>query len=99
MPEATTTLWTCTRCGAEETVEGTGQPKTWNRLYFVNPPKGSVNDLAKCLGDLCNPCGGLMVDFVTGKNIEAEMAKALEMAAIEKWAIQSEPLDGTARDA
>lgn len=94
MPETTTTRWTCSRCGAEETVEGTGQPGGWNRIYFVNPPKASISDRALSLGDLCNPCGGLMVDFVQGRNIEAEMAKALEMAAIERWAVQMEQSDG-----
>lgn len=86
MPEAIATRWECSRCGAEQTVEGTGQPKDWCRVYFVVPPRGSVNVLAQKVGDLCDPCGGLLVDFVTGKNVEAEMAKAMELAAVEKWA-------------
>lgn len=75
-------------------MSGTDQPKDWWRAYFVSPPRGSITDLAKNLGDLCDPCSALLIDFVTGKNIEQEMAKALELAAIEKWATQTHSSDG-----
>lgn len=94
MADHTTTVWTCERCGAVEEVEGTGQPSNWVRAYFVNPPKASIANVAKKLGDLCDPCGGLLVDFVNGKNVEQEMARALEMAAIERWA-KALDFDGT----
>lgn len=94
MPETTTTVWTCSRCGTARHLSGTDQPKDWCRAYFVVPPRGSVNDIGQSLGDLCDPCGGLLVDFVNGKNIEQEMAKALELAAIEKWSTPPLSLDG-----
>lgn len=88
MPEATSTVWTCSRCGVTETlVHGGGrwaQPKNWLRAFFVTPPRASAADCLTLIGDLCNPCGGLLVDFVHGRNIEQEMARALELAHLEK---------------
>lgn len=74
MPERTTTVWTCTRCGATEEVEGTGQPKNWVRVGFVNPPKASWTDNLTTLGDLCNDpkCGGLLVAFMHGNEDDEE---------------------------
>lgn len=67
MPSNTTTVWTCSRCGAVEEVEGTGHPKTWIRVGFVNPPKASWESVT-VVGDLCNgpDCGGLIVDWMKG---------------------------------
>ncbi len=67
MTYVTTTLWTCRRCGAEETVQGTGKPRNWVTAKFVglNPPT-TVTDI----GDLCNPCGGHLVSFVHGTDAE-----------------------------
>lgn len=67
MTKRTVTTWTCRRCGAEETVVGTGQPKDWSRVYFAVPPEHSEH---QALGDLCNPCGGYLVSFVYGTEVE-----------------------------
>lgn len=74
MPEYTRTVWTCTRCGCVEEVEGMGQPKNWVRVGFVTPPKASWSDCLTIMGDLCNGprCGGLLVEFVNGKEKVAE---------------------------
>lgn len=79
MPERTTTEWTCSRCGSVDEVEGTGQPKNWVRVGFVNPPKASWADEVTVLGDLCNDpdCGGLIVAFMRGE-YEVERAKNAE---------------------
>lgn len=98
MPELTSTVWTCSRCGTTRHLSGTDQPKDWLRVHYVTPPRGSVSDIGRSIGDLCDPCGGFLVDFMTGKNIEQEMAKALEMAAIEKWATAHE-IDGSRPEA
>lgn len=88
MPEHTTTVWTCSRCGNVEEVQGTGQPKDWCRVGFVNPPRASWTDKATVIGDLCNDpeCGGLIVAFVNGEE-EMARAKAIEyqrlLAAVE----------------
>ena len=81
MPERTTTVWTCSRCGFVEEVEGTGQPKDWVRVGFVHPPKASWTDKLTVLGDLCNnpDCGGLIVAFMGGTE-EAERARQAEFA-------------------
>jgi hypothetical protein len=91
MPETTTTDWVCSRCGNGLTIQhdpkkpGEVQPRDWTRVYYVTPPRGSM-DIAKACGDLCDPCGGLLVDFMSGKDIAEEMARAMEMSRIEKWA-------------
>lgn len=84
MPEHTTTVWTCSRCGAVEEVEGTGQPKNWCRIGFVNPPRASWSDKATILGDLCNDdeCGGLIVAFVHGEEKTAR-ARIVEMKRLQ----------------
>lgn len=79
MPERTTTVWTCSRCGSVEEVRGAEQPKDWVRVAFVNPPKASWNDRTE-VGDLCNDelCGGLLVAFVNGAYEETQ-ARVVEM--------------------
>jgi hypothetical protein len=77
----TTTLWTCRRCGAEETVQGTGRPRNWVTAKFVglNPPT-TVTDI----GDLCNQCGGYLVSFVHGTDVEdIARDKATDLALAE----------------
>ncbi len=78
MPEHTTTVWTCSRCGVVEEVEGTGQPKNWIRVGFVTPPRSG--DQATVLGDLCNDelCGGLVVAFVHGEE-QTEQERIVEL--------------------
>lgn len=75
MPERTETTWTCSRCGAIETLPGTDQPKDWTRVGFVNPPKASWGDKLTILGDLCNGprCGGLLVAFMHGEELSEAM--------------------------
>lgn len=75
MSEHTATTWTCSRCGATEVVEGTGQPRLWGRVQLATPPRHAepLN-----LGDLCNDCGGLLVSFVHGTEVE-DAAKAAEI--------------------
>lgn len=63
MTHVTTTLWTCTRCGFQETVEGIKQPANWVRACFRSPPLCAD---VTAVGDLCNPCGGYLVSFVNG---------------------------------
>lgn len=72
------TEWTCARCGYREVVAGTGQPKNWCRFYFANPPRHAEHN---SLGDLCNECGGLAVDFIHSKDKET-MRQAREMARV-----------------
>jgi hypothetical protein len=85
MPENTTTVWTCSRCGCVEEVEGMGQPKDWCRVGFVYPPRASWADKVQEIGDLCNApgCGGLIIAFMNGKEDEeakrqAEVARLLQ---------------------
>lgn len=75
MSEQTVTTWTCTRCGDVEEEPGNGQPKLWVRVYFATPPRGET----RALDDLCNPCGGLLVSFVHGTEVE-DAAKEREIA-------------------
>lgn len=72
MPEHTTTAWTCTRCGERVVKEGLDQPTTWSRIWYVTPPKGSVGDIGHSLGELCDPCGALLVSFMQGKDVDEE---------------------------
>lgn len=90
MAERTTTVWTCTRCGSQEEVEGLGQPKDWCRVGFVNPPKASWSDRLTVLGDLCNAstCGGLLVAFMHGDD-DKERARLVEFE-LAMIAIQAE---------
>lgn len=84
MSEVTTTTWTCCRCGAVETKPGIEQPETWIRVFFANPPRGAVDKHE--VGDLCNPCGGYLVDFVHNREqeaIERDRTVAQMMAEIE----------------
>lgn len=97
MPETTTTDWVCSRCGNGLTLKDRDQPDDWCKVYFANPPRAGF-DLFKPLGDLCDPCGGLLVDFVNGKDIAEEMAKALEMSRIERWAEENVELATQLRD-
>lgn len=95
MPEHTTTVWKCSRCGCVEEVEGTDQPKDWCRVGFVTPPRASWSDKLQVLGDLCNAdmCGGLIVAFMHGtEDVEKprliHIAEAMERACTPS-AVQS----------
>lgn len=103
MPEHTTTVWTCSRCGCVEEVEGTGQPKDWCRVGFVTPPKASWSDSLQVLGDLCNRdgCGGLIVAFMQGtEDVESErhanIAAAIQRAVSDRAPSGANP-DATSR--
>lgn len=61
-------MWTCDRCGRTATVKKDRQPKNWCRVFFATPPH---NALSEGIGDLCNPCGGRLVDFIQGRDKEA----------------------------
>lgn len=74
MSATTTTTWTCRRCGAVEVIDGTGQPKNWIRVYFTSPPRHAEH---RPLNDLCNACGGYLVSFVHGTEVE-DMARDAE---------------------
>lgn len=96
MPEHTTTVWTCTRCGSVEEVQGTNQPKDWIRVGFVNPPRASWTDKLTVLGDLCNDpdCQGLVVAFVHGDEDDqraknAEMRRMMAKLDAEEAAIET----------
>jgi hypothetical protein len=75
----TTTVWTCSRCGAVKECDGLGQPGDWIRVYFANPPKGAEQ---RPLGYLCDPCGGYLVTFVSGGDVAAEEARNAEYQAM-----------------
>lgn len=95
MPEHTTTIWTCSRCGDVEEVEGIGQPKDWCRVGFVTPPKASWSDKLQTLGDLCNGdmCGGLIVAFIQGTE-DVEKPRLIHIAeAIERATSHPSPSD------
>ena len=81
MTHVTTTLWTCARCGSEETVAGIKQPVGWVRAYFGSPPLSGDH---AAIGDLCNPCGGYLVSFVNGTEVEdMARAEAVDRALVE----------------
>lgn len=72
MSRRTTTEWTCARCGAVVVTEGVTQPANWSRFKFATPPESSES---RDVGDLCNPCGGYAVVFITGGDVETAMAQ------------------------
>jgi len=74
----TTTLWTCARCGVQQTTGGNTQPRSWVRAFFTNPPLGVDK---QAIGDLCNPCGGYLVSFVHGTEVE-DIARDAEVARV-----------------
>lgn len=59
--------WTCSRCGATETVESSSQPKAWLRLHLASPPRRALDSITGSV-DLCHDCDHEFARFVFGSD-------------------------------
>lgn len=69
MSERSETTWACSRCGVTEVTPYGQQPPHWTRWWFASPPRGERRDP---VGDLCNECGGDLVSFALGNDLDVE---------------------------
>lgn len=69
------TEWTCARCGLQEETDYGQTPDGWVTGGYNTQPlsvkSGSSSSYWKGVDDLCNPCGGYLVDFIHGNERES----------------------------
>lgn len=70
MPEKTFTVWTCSRCGHTEEMNGRDQPEDWTRVLELSPPRSNPIE-AESLSDLCSMCAGAFSYFLRNMAVSA----------------------------
>ncbi len=71
MTSETTTKWTCSRCKKVEVTLNRRRPTNWVQAMF-RILREIESAMVEEIGELCNECGGLLVTFVNGGDVERE---------------------------